>query len=143
MLQSKNFAAAAAISVVLTGHAVAQAADEGFQPSPYEFFNSCASCHGRDAKGAGFLTRVFRGVDPGDLTLLAANNDGVFPTDRVIRIIDGRAEVAAHGERRMPVWGDRYMAQEMREFGPDVQNEQRVRLRVLELMHFLQSIQEG
>ena len=107
-----------------------------------EFANSCASCHGRDGRGAGFLTRVFQGIDPGDLTQLAANNDGQFPLDRVFEVIDGRAEVAAHGERTMPVWGDRYWETAMSEYGPDEFNEQRARNRVLEMVYYLQAIQE-
>jgi len=111
-------------------------------PDAAEFRNSCASCHGEDGKGAGFLTRVFRGVDPGDLTRLAADNDGAFPLERVFRVIDGRVEVAAHGDRRMPVWGDRYMVDVMSEFGPDEMNALRVRNRIYDLVHYLQSIQE-
>jgi hypothetical protein len=111
-------------------------------PDKREFWNSCASCHGMDAKGAGFLTRVFRGIDPGDLTQLAAENGGVFPLERVFAVIDGREEVAAHGPRRMPVWGDRYMNLEMSRTGVDEFNEVRVRGRIYELVHYLQSIQE-
>ena len=111
-------------------------------PSEREYVNSCASCHGEDGKGAGFLTRVFRGVDPGDLTRLAAENDGVFPLEEVFAVIDGREEVEAHGPRRMPVWGDRYMSRTMSEFGPDELNELRVRDRIYRLVHYLQSIQE-
>ena len=114
----------------------------GFKADPTEFLNSCASCHGNDGKGAGFLTRVFRGVNPGDLTKMAANNDGVFPSDRVFEVIEGRGDVGAHGDRKMPIWGDRYMNTEMSSYGPDELNEIRVRSRILELSHFLQSIQE-
>jgi len=112
------------------------------EPMEREFLNSCASCHGTDGKGAGFLTRLFRGIDPGDLTQLSARNDGTFPTERVFSVIDGRTEVAAHGDRKMPVWGQRYMYDAMSENGPDVINEYRVRNRIYELVHYLQSIQE-
>ncbi|WP_143096297.1 c-type cytochrome [Tranquillimonas alkanivorans] len=112
------------------------------EPTAREFLNSCASCHGMDGKGAGFLTRLFRGVDPGDLTQLAANNGGTFPLERAFAVIDGRAEVAAHGDRKMPVWGDRYMNAEMSEWGPDELNELRVRNRIYALVHYLQSMQE-
>jgi hypothetical protein len=95
-----------------------------------------------DGKGAGFLIRLFSGVDPGDLTQLAKNNEGKFPSDKVFQVIDGRAEVAAHGVRKMPVWGDRYMEQSMSEYGPDKINELRVRARVLELVYYIQSIQD-
>uniref|UniRef100_UPI0025ED75C4 c-type cytochrome n=1 Tax=Yoonia sp. TaxID=2212373 RepID=UPI0025ED75C4 len=121
--------------------AIAQVEDQGFKPDDAEFLNSCASCHGANGKGAGFLTRLFRGIDPGDLTQLAANNDGQFPYDRVYHVIDGRDDIAAHGDRKMPVWGDRYMASSMSQFGPDEVNQFRVRSSILELTNFIQSIQ--
>jgi mono/diheme cytochrome c family protein len=110
-------------------------------PDEREFLNSCASCHGTDGKGAGFLTRLFRGVDPGDLTRLAADNGGTFPLERVFAVIDGREEVEAHGPRKMPVWGDRYMGELMSDWGPDEMNDLRVRNRIYALVHYLQSIQ--
>ena len=112
------------------------------EPDQREFLNSCASCHGVDGKGAGFLTRIFRGVDPGDLTQLAAQNGGTFPLERVFSVIDGRAEVAAHGDRKMPVWGERYMNAAMLDYGPDEINELRVKNRIYALVHYIQSIQE-
>jgi hypothetical protein len=42
----------------------------------------------------------------------------------------------------MPVWGDRYMAEAMTRLGPGPMNEFIVRKRVLELVYYLQSIQE-
>ena len=111
-------------------------------PDQREFLNSCAACHGVDGKGAGFLTLLFRGIDPGDLTQLAAGNDGVFPLEHVFSVIDGREEVAAHGPRRMPIWGDRYMKEALSDWGPDEMNELRVRNRIYSLVHYLQSIQE-
>ncbi|MDH3665495.1 MAG: cytochrome c [Paracoccaceae bacterium] len=138
----RTFAAAAALTLFQTAWASAQETQKGFEASAHEFRNSCASCHGVDGKGAGFLVRLFVGIDPGDLTQLAKNNEGEFPSDRVFQVIDGRAEVAAHGERKMPVWGDRYMWESMSEYGPDEVNELRVRARVLELVYFIQSIQE-
>lgn len=138
----RTFAAAAALMLIQTASASAQDTQRNFEPSAEEFRNSCASCHGVDGKGAGFLTRLFRGVDPGDLTQLAKNNEGEFPFDQVFQVIDGRAEVAAHGDRKMPVWGDRYMGQSMSKYGPDEINELRARARVLELVYYIQSIQE-
>ncbi len=140
MTKALILSALASLAFSTSSHS--QVAQSGFEPREREFVNSCASCHGRDGKGAGFLTRVFRGVDPGDLTQLSANNGGNFPFERVFEVIDGRLEVAAHGERKMPVWGDRYMVESMGDFGPDSQNEQRVRARVLELSYYLQTIQE-
>jgi len=138
----RAFAAAAALILIPTASASAQDVRMNLEPSAGEFRNSCASCHGVDGKGAGFLIRLFKGMDPGDLTQLAKNNGGVFPFDRVLQVIDGRAEVAAHGDRDMPVWGDRYMRQYVSEYGPDESNEFWVRARVLELVYYIQSIQQ-
>ena len=133
---------AAMLVAALSDTANAQDGQERFAARADEFRNSCASCHGSDGRGAGFLTRLFRGVDPGDLTQLSKNNDGVFPLDKVFDVIDGREQVAAHGERKMPVWGDRYMAQSMTRHGPGPMNDFVVRNRVLELVYYIQSIQE-
>ena len=122
--------------------AFAQGVPENAKVGEAEFNNSCASCHGSDAKGAGFLTRLFRGIDPGDLTQLAKNNDGQFPSERVFEVIDGRAEVAAHGDRKMPVWGERFWETAMSKYGPEDFNEQRAQNRVRELVVYLEAIQE-
>ena len=68
------------------------------------FRTYCASCHGLRAKGDGAVAPSLK-VPPPDLTLLAKQNNGVFPAERVRQIIEGKG-VAAHGERTMPVWGD-------------------------------------
>jgi len=139
--------AAAALMLMQTVSTSAQDVQQDFEPTANEFRNSCASCHGDDAKGAGWLTRLFKGIDPGDLTQLAENNDGQFPFDHVFQIIDGRAVVAAHGPREMPAWGDRYLykGQCGPECGPDEMNQLRAqsRARILELVYYIQSIQGG
>jgi mono/diheme cytochrome c family protein len=109
--------------------------------SAEEFRNSCASCHGEDGKGAGFLVKLFTGIDPGDLTQLSKNNDGVFPFVKVFQTIDGRSQIPAHGDREMPIWGDRYEVQLGDKYGP-YGSEVFVRARVLELVYYIQSIQE-
>ena len=114
---------------------------QDFEASEKEFRNSCASCHGADGKGAGFLTRTFRGINPGDLTKLTQENDGKFPFLKVFQVIDGRTQIGAHGDRTMPVWGDRYsleIGDSMGEYG----SEPAVRARILELVYYIQSIQE-
>jgi mono/diheme cytochrome c family protein len=70
-----------------------------------EMFNSyCASCHGADAKGDGPAAAALKSA-PADLTVLARDNGGKFPADRVMSILTGQASVTAHGNRDMPVWG--------------------------------------
>jgi len=66
----------------------------------------CASCHGATARGNGPLADHLRHQTP-DLTTYTARNGGVFPSERLRRIIDGRF-VPSHGDREMPVWGDAF-----------------------------------
>ena len=74
------------------------------------FYNSCASCHGRDAKGNGPLGQVLT-VRPTDLTIIAKRTGGVFPAAKVYELIDGRnPAVRGHGGPDMPVWGDVFAA---------------------------------
>ena len=141
-ISSGRVVAAASLFLSMSTSAFAQDVPDYAKAGEAEFNNSCASCHGNDAKGAGFLTRLFRGIDPGDLSQLATNNGGQFPSKRVFEVIDGRAEVAAHGDRKMPVWGERYWETAMSEYGPEEFNEQRAQNRVRELVVYLEAIQE-
>ncbi len=72
-----------------------------------EYQSGCASCHGVDGKGTGPVADALK-TKPADLTMLAKNNNGVFPLGRIYDIIDGREEVKSHGARDMPIWGFRY-----------------------------------
>ena len=64
----------------------------------------CSSCHGAEARGDGAIAKSLKSR-PSDLTQLKMRNDGVFPADRVFKIIDGRKGVA-HSDSDMPMWGD-------------------------------------
>lgn len=64
----------------------------------------CATCHGVDYDGKGPMAPVLL-VQPTNLARLAADNDGVFPTLRVVMRIDGRDPLVSHGSS-MPVFGD-------------------------------------
>ncbi len=64
----------------------------------------CSNCHGRAGRGDGPMVAQLRKAPP-DLTKYTARNGGVFPAERLRRIIDGR-DVSAHGDPAMPVWGD-------------------------------------
>ncbi|OKO82556.1 c-type cytochrome [Bradyrhizobium sp. NAS96.2] len=72
-----------------------------------EFQASCANCHGVDGKGKGPFSELLK-VPPADLTTLAKDNNGVFPTSAVYQTIDGRKKVPAHGTHEMPIWGERF-----------------------------------
>ena len=65
----------------------------------------CAACHGAEGRGDGPVAGSFK-VEVPDLTLIARRSHGLYPRDRVARIIDGRYILGAHGSRTMPVWGE-------------------------------------
>lgn len=89
--------------VLLAGRADAQTTSAA--TGDYLFRTYCAACHGTSAKGDGPLADSMR-RRPADLTEIAKRNKGVFPTDEVFRMIDGRTPVKGHGGPDMPVWGD-------------------------------------
>jgi mono/diheme cytochrome c family protein len=64
----------------------------------------CASCHGAQGKGDGPVAPALSAKMP-DLTTIAQRNGGVFPTNRVRKIIMGEDSILGHGSREMPVWG--------------------------------------
>ena len=63
----------------------------------------CATCHGIEATGQGPMAGVLV-IEPSDLTTLAETNGGRFPTERVVKRIDGRDPLVSHGSP-MPVYG--------------------------------------
>jgi len=73
-------------------------------PGSRLFKAHCASCHGATGRGNGPLAEDLRHRPP-DLTKYTERNGGVFPRERVLRIIDGR-DAPSHVDREMPVWGD-------------------------------------
>ncbi len=108
----------------------------------FEYRNSCAQCHGPDAKGEGPVTAFLRNLPP-DLTMLQKNNDGVFPFANVYAVIDGTAQVDVHG-RDMPLWGNRYRqrveSDPEGDFSP-ADTEVYVRTRILALIDYLATMQ--
>lgn len=105
-----------------------------------EFQRSCQPCHGAGGRGDGPVSE-FLNVKPADLTLIRKNNDGLFPIFDVIQIIDGTTLVPVHGERAMPIWGDRYLTEDGGTY-KGLTGEEGVRLRILELLYYIQSIQQ-
>ena len=73
------------------------------------------------------------------LTQLAKRAGGKFPADLMARVIDGRAEVKAHGGRDMPVWGDYFAAEKPEASG--VVKEAEAQARIGALVAYLASIQ--
>ena len=80
---------------------------------------------------------------PPDLTVLAKKNGEVFPAERISSVIDGRAEIASHGPRDMPIWGTRYAVDAAKQFVDfPYAEEAYIRARVLRLMDYLYRIQQ-
>ena len=91
----------------------------------------CAACHGQNGKGDGSVSAELR-TKPSDLTLIAKRNGGVFPTEVLYQIIDGRRTIRAYGTYEMPVWGSVFQSS-----GP----ENVARNRILAIIDYLKSIQ--
>jgi mono/diheme cytochrome c family protein len=100
-------------------------AAEGDQGRAY-FLRYCASCHDAEGKGNGTVSRSLK-IKPADLTQLKKKNNGVFPFDKVIATIDGRARIGAHGESKMPVWGEIFEKQVSGQKEPATTSAERVK----------------
>jgi len=134
-------AAAATLTILATGINPASAQDTSLQATgAMEYRISCAACHGTDGRGAGPLATVLK-VRPTDLTQLSKNNHGAFPFLNVVKVIDGRTEVAGHGSREMPSFGGRYQEESEQAYGL-YGSETVVRARIFELVYYLQTIQK-
>ncbi len=98
----------------------------------------CATCHGIEATGQGPMAGVLV-IKPADLSVLSANNGGVFPTERVVKRIDGRDPLISHGSP-MPVYGFFFEGQDSAiktPSGQPVLTSQPI----VDLLEFLKSIQ--
>ncbi|HYQ85114.1 MAG TPA: c-type cytochrome [Rubrobacter sp.] len=100
------------------------------------FATYCASCHGKEGRGDGPVAPDLK-VKPTDLTLLSARHRGTFPQERAYQVIDGRLAVRGHGTAEMPVWGFTFQV-----LGSDRNQEDEVRERILDLLTYLELIQQ-
>lgn len=92
----------------------------------------CASCHGADLRGTGPAAAALK-VKPPDLTVLAAQNNGEFPTLRVMSALDNLGTGASHGSSEMPLWGSLFRA--------SGDSSAVVHTRIYNLVRFLQATQ--
>ncbi|WP_377512479.1 c-type cytochrome [Octadecabacter sp. R77987] len=102
------------------------------------YLQHCATCHGMDATGNGPMAPAMV-VQPPDLTALAAENDGIFPTTRVVWRIDGRDPLVAHGSE-MPVFGDFFLGDDTPLKAPSGQPIMTSRV-IADLVAYLEGIQ--
>ncbi len=123
---------AAVLSVASTASAESPGQGEA------HFRRYCGACHGLSAKGDGIVSGLMRPAPP-DLTRLAKRAGGDFPFLDVMKAIDGRSAVGAHGDSEMPVWGE-ILSFEAAASPDAVAGE--VQGKLLEITEYLRSVQE-
>ena len=133
-------AAIGVMLIVLSINAQADKQDIGKR----EYESACAVCHGLTGRGDDGPLKPYLVKTVPNLTVLAKNNQGVFPFDKVFQIIDGRQEVAAHGPRNMPVWGNAFNNQTSLFYDnyPEQDKESAARSRILALTEYLYRLQD-
>lgn len=106
-----------------------------------EYNQACASCHGVSGKGDGPVSAYMSKPVP-DLTQIRVRNDGVFPFQDLLEMVDGRLserQPGPHGTE-MPVWGERYA------FGSGVDDPVEAEIntlgRMTSLIYYLHNLQE-
>jgi mono/diheme cytochrome c family protein len=133
--------AAAAILAAFSAAAAQEQQQEVGISGERDFRIYCATCHGEDAKGNGPASFGLS-VEPPDLTRLSRRNGGTFPRDRIEALIDGREELAAHGSREMPIWGEWFKMEAAEGLGGAEGPETVVRRRIRAVIDYLETIQE-
>jgi mono/diheme cytochrome c family protein len=131
-------ASAAATLMLLASSTVSLAQERG----EYEFSVGCVQCHGAGGQGDGPIAQYLVDEVP-PITTLSAKNDGVFPVDYVIAVLEGTADIGVHG-RDMPLWGPRYRAGLMEQYAGEITEAEAAtlaRVRTLSLVEYLASIQ--
>jgi len=96
------------------------------------FLAYCATCHGKDARGNGPAASALK-VAPADLTGLTKKY-GKYPAMKVTTVLTGQANLAAHGNTEMPVWGPIFSRMSQG-------RESEVQQRIANLNHYIESLQ--
>ena len=126
-LAQEDTQARKALSEIIARDAVVARGEESFM-------RNCASCHGTQAIGDGPVAATLK-VEPANLTQLSKKEGGEFPFWRVHRSVDGRLELPSHGTREMPIWGFVFRQSYL-------DTEAQVRDRILDLVYYIESVQE-
>ena len=111
-------------------------AQEAVRVGRQHFVRYCSACHGVEGRGDGPAAAALQ-PPPADLTRIAQRRGGHFPAPEIATYIDGRTWVPAHGQREMPVWGERL--KEIAEGG--VLGEVVAQSQIWLLLQYLQSLQ--
>ena len=97
------------------------------------FAHYCAACHGAGGKGDGPAASSFKKA-PRDLTRLARDNGGKYPSDHVAAILE-MSECCVHGSKVMPVWGPLLSS-------ASGGNQAELRQRIANLVSYIETLQE-
>jgi mono/diheme cytochrome c family protein len=98
-----------------------------------EYDEHCVACHGEKAKGDGRMAEILT-IKPANLTEISKRNGGAYPFWQVYFTIEGTVPVRGH--LYMPDWGTRFKGDESKPGYPAAY------LRILTLVHYLETIQE-
>lgn len=139
---SRTLLLVVALLVATAAQAEKSTVIERLQPSPeclqtldgeFLYGELCASCHGATGLGDGPAADLFD-RPPADLTRLAADNDGQYPSLRVRQAVSGQ-------HRETP--GGRDMSGWERILGCEIGDQVGMRLRVYNLVKYVEEIQAG
>lgn len=93
----------------------------------------CSSCHGASGTGDGPSAASLKSR-PTDLTMIAKNNNGVFPALQMNNVLGAAPGTTAHGTKEMPIWGDAFRAAR--------EDTNIVQMRIHNIVLYLKSIQK-
>ena len=135
-------AALATAAIVLSASA-AFADDNAIILGKAAYRAHCAACHGSDAKGSGDVAKLLE-VKPVDLTKITERaGGGAFPFVEVYQVITLGKEAPGHGTSKMPVWGDYFFADALKDRGVNESDAMTMAAgRALSLAYYLESIQQ-
>lgn len=121
-----------AVSLLTQAHA----ADDVGKSGKALYAQYCASCHGAEGRGDGPVAKSLT-VEVPDLTRYAQRHGAFFDRELVVRVIDGRHVIAAHGTRTMPIWGEAFSLARLGD--PDA--ERAARLQMTRLADYVWQLQ--
>ncbi|MGH8012479.1 MAG: c-type cytochrome [Candidatus Binataceae bacterium] len=140
-----SFGAAVALLMLIgvTAHAQDESPNSGAgapaqTTGKQDFMKYCARCHGANGKGHGPDLYILSGVHPSNLTVLTEKNGGVFPSQKVVDIIDGRKVPPSHKRLDMPFWGVQFQPSG-KEF--TAKSDALAKARIDRLANYIKSIQ--
>ncbi len=135
-MNAKHARTAGLIGALLVAAGCESQADYRLRVAEDLFDRKCAECHGgTDGEGPRFVEGF--GAKAPDLRRLGFKYGTPLPKEKLAAFIDGRQEVAAHGSREMPVWGEELYAN-----FPEQESVEDVRAGTISmLVDYLESIQ--